>query len=122
MAMHMVNPDDLRQLYNSKSADDYIEIFEQTGGALPFFQGSYVQKGHGFIGDLVWQIFVPLLKKAAPHLISGVRGVLEDVKKGDNVKESMKKHGLSTLKGTMLSGEGKVKRKRRQNVDYPLFR
>jgi len=84
--------DDIQKLFYTTPEDRYLEIF---GGAneLPHFTGVYNQKGQGIIGDLFRQYAIPFIRKAAPHVLRGVAGVLKDVSRGRDVKESVKRRG-----------------------------
>lgn len=88
------------------SPDYYLELFDddQKGGhSLPFFHGTYAQRGHGFLSDFIMQYAVPALKRAAPHLLHGVSKVISDVRKGKDLGESVKKRGSSSLKRAATS-------------------
>ena len=70
--------------------DDYYA--REVGGALPYFTGARVQKGHGF-GSLfsgLLRSVAPLIKRGALALTTGAQ-IAGDVVAGQNIKKSTKR-------------------------------
>ena len=72
--------------------DDYYA--RQVGGALPYFTGARVQRGHGF-GSL----FSGLLRTVAPLIKRGAG----DVVAGKNVKKAAKRRATAAGRNMMQS-------------------
>ena len=109
--MYFVDPADIQTLFQSTPSQHYESIFSPSSGAgMPFFQGTYTQKGQGLLGDLIRDYALPLLKKAAPHILKGVHSFVTDLRRGRNVKEA----GKTALRRTarnVLTGRGKKRKK-----------
>jgi hypothetical protein len=102
--IHSLSSAEIQRRMLNGSPEYYIELFDQSGGhGLPFFQGSYTQRGHGFLADLVTHYALPALKRAAPHILHGVSQVISDVKKGKDLGQSLKRRGKTTLKRAAVS-------------------
>ncbi len=105
----MVHPRDLQKHFHSTTCQHYVGLFGE--GGLPHFKGSATQKGQGIIGDLI-KFAIPVLAKAAPHVLKGVSRVIKDVRKRKTpVKKSIEEHGLQALKEAakaILEGHGKA--------------
>ncbi len=110
----MVHPRDLHTHFHNTTCQHYVGLFGQ--GGLAHFKGTATQKGQGFIGDLI-KFAIPVLTKAAPHVLKGVSRVIKDVRKRRKpLKKSVKEHGLQALKEaakTILEGRGKSPAKRK---------
>jgi hypothetical protein len=97
----------------------------QAGGALPAFQGTRTQRGHGFFGRLFSQTVPHLLKQLFPvirkqALTTGV-GLAQDLLAGTKFKSAAKsrikeagsnlaEEALSSLKSQ--KGSGRMRKKR----------
>jgi hypothetical protein len=73
------------------------------------------------LGDLWKNYALPVLHKAAPHIFKGISGVLSDAARGRNVKQSVKRRGVRTLKKVakeVIKGSGKKRKapKRRKKA------
>ena len=101
---------------------NYNEYYaQQVGGALPYFTGSRVQRGHGFgslLGDLLRTV-APLIKRGA--LALGNRAlktgtqIAGDVLSGQNIRTAAKRRvkiaGNELLQSLLVTPPGKrVKR------------
>ena len=97
---------------------NYNEYYtQQVGGALPYFTGSRVQRGHGF-----WSLLGGLLRTVAPLLKRGAFGALKtgaqiagDVLSGENIRTAAKRRtktaGRDLLQSLLATPPGKrVKR------------
>ena len=118
MASHLqyyVTPSDIQNQVYTASPQFYISLFGQHGGHLPYFQGMYSQAGYGILGDLWKNYALPVLHKAAPHIFKGISGVLSDAARGRNVKQSVKRRGVRTLKKVakeVIKGSGGGKKRK----------
>ena len=68
--------------------DDYYA--QQVGGALPYFAGARVQRGHGFgrlFGGLLRSV-APLIKRGALALGTQIAG---DILSGENIRTAAKR-------------------------------
>ncbi len=109
--MYVVDPTDLRQLYYADNTKYYSQVFDSHGKGLPFFAGTYTQRGHGLIGDLFRKFAVPFIKQVAPHAIRAVTGLVRDVRKGRPVKESAKKRALKAVENAVKGGGKRTTKK-----------
>ena len=85
-------------MFNDDDAMNYNEYYaQQVGGALPYFAGARVQRGHGFgslIGGLLRTV-APLIKRGA--LALGNRAlktgtqIAGDVLSGENIRTAAKR-------------------------------
>ena len=121
MASHLqyyVTPSDVQNHVYTASPQFYVSLFGQHGGHLPYFQGTYSQAGYGILGDLWKNYALPVLHRAAPHIFKGISGVLSDAARGRNVKQSVKRRGVRTLKKVaqeaIKGGGGKKKAPKRR--------
>ena len=107
---------------NNDDAMNYNEYYaQQVGGALPYFTGSRVQRGHGFgslLGGLLRTV-APLIKRGA--LALGNRAlktgtqIAGDVLSGQNIRTAAKRRvkiaGNELLQSLLVTPPGKrVKR------------
>ena len=107
---------------NNDDAMNYNEYYaQQVGGALPYFTGSRVQRGHGFgslLGGLLRTV-TPLIKRGA--LALGNRAlktgtqIAGDVLSGQNIRTAAKRRvkiaGNELLQSLLVTPPGKpVKR------------
>ncbi len=115
--MYKFDPGDVAKHYQSNQGQYYVKAFGPSGKGLPFFSGSYTQRGQGLLGDLFRKFGIPLLKHIAPHAIKGISGLVRDVRKGRPVGKSTKKRVLKTAEAA-LSGKGR-KRKRKSSKKSP---
>jgi len=107
---YFVDPSELQKQYFANTCQHYIDIFEPSGAGLPHFQGTYTQKGQGFLTNLFRDFALPLLHKAGPHLLHGVEGLIRDVRKGKKFKEAAKERGIKALKeaaSSVIRGTGR---------------
>jgi len=101
---HHIDSSEIQKSMINGSPQYYMELFDQRGGhGLPFFEGSYTQRGHGFLADFMSHYALPALKRAAPHLLHGVSKVISDVRKGADLGQSVRKRGAATLKKATVS-------------------
>ena len=86
--------------------DDYYA--QQVGGALPYFAGARVQRGHGFgsfFGGLLRTV-APLIKRGA--LALGNRAlktgaqIADDVLSGQNIRTAAKRRTKTARRGDLL--------------------
>ena len=80
--------------------DDYYT--RQVGGALPYFTGARVQRGHGF-GSLfsgLLQSVAPLIKRGALTTGAWIAG---DVVAGQNIKKATKRRATAAGRALMSS-------------------
>ena len=87
--------------------DDYYA--KQVGGALPFFTGARVQKGHG-CGSLFSRLFrtvAPLIRRGAVALgkraLPAGAHIAGDVVAGKNVKKSAKRRATAAGRNRVQS-------------------
>ena len=76
----------------------------QVGGALPYFTGARVQRGHGF-GSLfsgLLRSVAPLIKRGAVALTTGAQ-IAGDVVAGQNIKKSAKRRATAAGRDLMQS-------------------
>lgn len=134
--MYCVDPNDLLHRFNTHTADFYIDVFDQRGGALPHFQGTHTQRGQGFLGDLFRHYAVPLISRAAPHIAKKIGTVIKDISKSRDHVRKKETASHQRAANTVLRGHGNfskapVKRvkkatnrknkKRKVVEDFPLF-
>ena len=101
--------------YTGPSAARYVQLLRGSGGELPFYKGVTVHRGRGLVGDIFRQYAMPIISKAAPHILRGVTGLISDIAKGKPVKQAVKKRGARTIKRTakdVLRGTGKKKKRK----------
>ena len=87
--------------------DDYYA--RQVGGALPYFTGARVQRGHGF-GSLfsgLLRTVAPLIKRGAVALgkraLATGAQIAGDVVAGKNVKKAAKRRATAACRNLMQS-------------------
>ena len=120
MASHLqyyVTPSDVQSRVYTATPQFYVTLFGQHGGHLPYFQGTYTQAGYGILGDLWRNYALPVLHKAAPHVFKGISGVFADAARGRDVRQSVKRRGVRTLKKVAkeaIKGQGKVRKRKKQ--------
>jgi hypothetical protein len=106
-----------RELY-----ERYYDHQQNGKGDFPVYAGRYVQKGHG-VGNIIGSLFrriLPTLKLIAPHILKTGANVLDDVSKGQSLKESVIKRvpeSLSRITFGDATQPGSGKRKRRKIND-----
>ena len=85
--------------------------------AFTHFEGAHFQRGQGIFSDFIRTYAIPALTRAAPHVLKGVKKIAKDLSKGQSLKRSIKKRGISTLKRvakSVIGGGRVVKRRKRQ--------
>jgi hypothetical protein len=102
-------PENVQTKYYNNNTGHYVAIFGQNGGAMAHFRGVPVQRGSGVLSDMFTKYAVPLLARAAPHVVKGVSKIIGDVRRGRPLKASATRRGLSTVKRvakSLLTGKG----------------
>jgi hypothetical protein len=110
---------------------DHYENISQNGGG-DVFRGRQMQHGAGFGSFLraIARKAVPLLKKAAPHILRAGVNIASNVIGGEDVGTAVKTHGVNAIKSfaSDVINNGKAKhvpvrkghkRKNRSESDKP---
>ena len=100
--------------YYTNNTGHYLAIFGQKGGALAHFRGMPVQRGSGMLSDIFVKYAVPILARAVPHVVKGVRNILSDVDSGKSFRKSVNRNAVSTVKRvgrSLLTGKGRAKKR-----------
>lgn len=98
---NVVEPVEIQDIYYGSKPEHYVKLLDPEGGYLPHFRGIPVQKGTGLIGDFFTHYAIPAIARAAPHVLEGVAGVIKDITKGKDVRQSVRKRGLKALTKTV---------------------
>ena len=104
------NTDETKNKFYSQNAQRYMELYGgHFGTHHAMFVGQSQIAGAGIFMDFLKHLALPVLKKAAPHLLTMGSKVLTDVgKKKTPLKESLKKRSKEAAV-KILKGEGKKK-------------
>ena len=109
--MNRITPDQIRNLYLTNDSKNYGSIFNPGGGGMPHFAGIHVQDGQGLI-DVFKTIGLQALKRAGPHILTGISKLTKDIKRGKNVKKSLKRRGIRALKQSAKSALGSGRKRK----------
>ena len=108
--------------YDPPSASQYRACLKcQTGGGIPYFDGSVYQRGYGIGGmfrSLITGLMplIPKLKSIAGRTVAKIAG---DHFSGLPIKRSIKKHGLRAGRSLLLAAlkkSGRSNTKKRSTV------
>ena len=112
--MYAYDSNEIKRVYDSIPTHHYAPLFNQQGGALPFFQGTHIQRGQGILGDFLRDYAIPLLFKTGPQVFRGVSKIVGDIKRSRNSGKPIRKKTVSTIKRKMKGGVKRKSRKRRR--------
>lgn len=104
-------PADIRKASIHIPASTYISLLNQEGGGrIPYYIGAAQQEGSGVFSDII-SAALPLIKRAAPHILGGISNVIGDVVKGRRpLKKAIVKRGKTAVKKSItaiMKGKGK---------------
>lgn len=113
----------MRKYCCDESRDLYLKYYSsQSGSGLPYFSGTYSQRGHG-IGSVfsglfrsIWPLIKSQLKDVGKQALKSGINIAADVVDGKSFKESVKHQvpeGIKEFAKTKLAQYGSGKRKRK---------